>query len=128
MGTEGERALLDELERVTNLRVVQPQMVSGRVQGAFLRLVVQILRPNRVLEIGTFTGYSALSMAAGLGDSCGGVGNRCCVGAVVGIVLWLVFLIVLWLVLGIALALWPPGAGAGSRSCTPSRWTTNWRI
>ncbi len=58
--------LLEELERVTNLRVVQPQMVSGAVQGAFLRMMVEIARPLRVLEIGTFTGYSALSMAAGL--------------------------------------------------------------
>jgi caffeoyl-CoA O-methyltransferase len=59
-------ALLAELERATNLRVVQPKMVSGSVQGAFLTLVTRILRPRRVLEIGTFTGYSALSIAAGL--------------------------------------------------------------
>jgi caffeoyl-CoA O-methyltransferase len=67
-GTAAERALLDELERATNLRVVQPKMVSGRHQGAFLRLITEIVRPRRVLEIGTFTGYSALSIAAGLGE------------------------------------------------------------
>lgn len=61
-------ALLVELERETNLRVVQPKMLSGAVQGAFLRLLVSMVRPRRVLEIGTFTGYSALSMAAGLDD------------------------------------------------------------
>lgn len=63
-----EDSLLAELDRATNLRVVQPRMCSGRVQGVFLRLLVEMLRPRRVLEIGTFTGYSALSMAAGLGE------------------------------------------------------------
>ena len=67
-GTEAEQALLDELERATNRKVVHPQMVSGRAQGAFLNIITRILRPHRVLEIGTFTGYSALSIAAGLDD------------------------------------------------------------
>jgi caffeoyl-CoA O-methyltransferase len=67
-GTAADNALLDELERATNLRVIQPKMVSGRVQGAFLTLVTRMLSPQTVLEIGTFTGYSALSIAAGLGD------------------------------------------------------------
>jgi caffeoyl-CoA O-methyltransferase len=66
--TSPEESLLAELDRVTNLRVVQPKMISGRVQGAFLRILVQMLRPRTVLEIGTFTGYSALSMAAGLDE------------------------------------------------------------
>lgn len=65
-GTVAENALLAELDRATNIRVVQPKMVSGRVQGAFLTLMTRILRPRLVLEIGTFTGYSALSIAAGL--------------------------------------------------------------
>lgn len=64
--TPAEEALLAELDRVTHLRVVQPQMVSGRTQGAFLTLITRMLRPRRVLEIGTFTGYSALALAAGL--------------------------------------------------------------
>ncbi len=68
VGTESERALLDELERVTNRKVVHPQMISGRVQGAFLNIMARMLRPRRVLEIGTFTGYSALCIAAGLGE------------------------------------------------------------
>lgn len=61
-----EEELLRELDRETNLRVVQPRMLSGPVQGRLLEILVRMLRPRRVLEIGTFTGYSALSMAAGL--------------------------------------------------------------
>ncbi len=61
-------ALLEELERQTNLRAVHPQMLSGHVQGKFLEMIVRMIRPSRVLEIGTFTGYSALCMAAGLGE------------------------------------------------------------
>lgn len=64
-----EDPLLTELDRETNLRVIQPKMVSGRVQGAFLKMIVEMVRPRTVLEIGTFTGYSALSMAVGLDDS-----------------------------------------------------------
>ena len=55
-----------ELERATHQRTVHPQMLSGQVQGRFLEMMVRMLRPRRILEIGTFTGYSALSMAAGL--------------------------------------------------------------
>ncbi|MBQ5609830.1 MAG: class I SAM-dependent methyltransferase [Rikenellaceae bacterium] len=61
-----EEALLHELDRQTNLRIMHPRMISGHIQGRLLRMIVQILRPKSVLEIGTFTGYSALSMAAGL--------------------------------------------------------------
>ncbi|MCC8035235.1 MAG: class I SAM-dependent methyltransferase [Rikenellaceae bacterium] len=58
--------LLDELERETNLRVVQPRMLSGKVQGKLLETIVRMVRPRNVLEIGTFTGYSTLCLAAGL--------------------------------------------------------------
>lgn len=61
-----EEALLHELDRQTNLRIMHPRMISGHIQGRLLRMIVQMLRPKSVLEIGTFTGYSALSMAAGL--------------------------------------------------------------
>lgn len=64
--TEPEEALLRELDRETHLRVVAPRMLSGHVQGKLLKMLVRMARPRRVLEIGTFTGYSALSMAAGL--------------------------------------------------------------
>ena len=58
--------LLHELERETYLRVINPRMISGHIQGKLLEMLVRMLRPKRILEIGTFTGYSALSMAAGL--------------------------------------------------------------
>ena len=61
-----EEALLHELDRQTNLRIMHPRMISGHIQGRLLRMIVQMLHPKSVLEIGTFTGYSALSMAAGL--------------------------------------------------------------
>ena len=64
--TSPEEELLHELDRATNLRVVQPRMLSGHIQGRLLEMLVRMLRPQRILEIGTFTGYSALSMAAGL--------------------------------------------------------------
>lgn len=64
--TSPEEALLHELDRETNLRVVQPRMISGHIQGKLLEMLVRMHRPRTILEIGTFTGYSALSMAAGL--------------------------------------------------------------
>lgn len=70
-----EEALMHELERETYLRVLNPRMISGHVQGKLLEMIVRMLRPRRILEIGTFTGYSALSMAAGL--DAGGVIDTC---------------------------------------------------
>ena len=64
--SEPEEELLHELDRETNLRAVAPRMLSGHIQGRLLEMLVQMMRPRRVLEIGTFTGYSALCMAAGL--------------------------------------------------------------
>ncbi len=60
--------LLLELERETHLRTMAPQQLSGPVQGQLLRFLSQMLRPRRVLEIGTFTGFSALCLAEGLAD------------------------------------------------------------
>ena len=60
--------LLDELAAYTRAHCKLPQMLTGPVEGTFLRMLVQISGAKRVLEIGTFTGYSALSMAAGLPD------------------------------------------------------------
>ncbi|MDE7006475.1 MAG: class I SAM-dependent methyltransferase [Alistipes sp.] len=64
--TEPEAELLRRLDRETHQRMIAPRMLSGHVQGRLLEMIVRMLRPRRVLEIGTFTGYSALSMAAGL--------------------------------------------------------------
>ncbi len=62
--------LLAELDRQTNLRAIQPQMISGPVQGKLLELLTRMINPRNVLEIGTFTGYSTLCFAAGM-DACG---------------------------------------------------------
>ncbi len=66
MHATAEDELLTELDRATHQMVMQPRMISGNVQGRFLKMTVQMMRPRRVLEIGTFTGYSALCMASGL--------------------------------------------------------------
>jgi caffeoyl-CoA O-methyltransferase len=64
--TTAEPALLAELRERTYAEMELPQMQVGRVEGAFLNLLVRLSRARRVLEIGTFTGYSALAMAEGL--------------------------------------------------------------
>jgi len=57
---------LQELERVTHLNTTQPNMLSGHLQGQFLIFLSQWIRPKMALEIGTFTGYSAICLAQGL--------------------------------------------------------------
>ncbi|MBQ3248311.1 MAG: O-methyltransferase [Alistipes sp.] len=66
--TTAEQELMHRLERETYLRVINPRMISGHLQGKLLEMLVRMMRPKRVLEIGTFTGYSALSIARGLED------------------------------------------------------------
>jgi len=56
-------ALLEEVEYYTLTRTAYPNMLTGRVEGRFLQLMVQLARPQQIVEIGTFTGYSALAMA-----------------------------------------------------------------
>ena len=58
--------LLEELERETRKRTDSPGMLTGKVEGVFLRMLVRLSGARKVLEIGTFTGYSALLMAEGL--------------------------------------------------------------
>lgn len=60
--------LLDELVRATWRRSVHPRMLSGEFQGRILAMVSRLVRPRRILEIGTFTGYSALCLAEGLAE------------------------------------------------------------
>ena len=66
--TSAPDPLLDELAAYTRAHCQLPQMLTGPVEGTFLRMLVQACGARRVLEIGTFTGYSALSMAAGLAE------------------------------------------------------------
>lgn len=63
---EGE--YLHALWRATQLKLSYGQMASGYLQGRLLKMLVEMIRPKRVLELGTFSGYSALSMAEGLPD------------------------------------------------------------
>ncbi len=60
------RELLDELERTTYLEVMRPQMLSGYLQGQYLALTSRLKRPNRILEVGTYTGYATICLAEGL--------------------------------------------------------------
>lgn len=66
--THPEPELLQQLAIRTGNEMELPQMLTGRLEGRFLKLIVQLLRPKLVVEVGTFTGYSALSMAEGLDD------------------------------------------------------------
>ncbi len=59
-------AVLHELERETHLKTLAPQMLSGAWQGQFLKMLSQLMQPQTILEIGTFTGYAAICMAQGL--------------------------------------------------------------
>ncbi|WP_300828153.1 O-methyltransferase [uncultured Rikenella sp.] len=61
-----EEPVLAELDRQTHLRMIQPRMLSGHWQGALLEMFVRMVDPLYVLELGTFTGYSAIAMARGL--------------------------------------------------------------
>lgn len=61
-----EDGVLLELARHTYLKEVHPNMLSGKVLGGFLQLFSKLLSPDRILEIGTFTGYSAICLARGL--------------------------------------------------------------
>jgi len=58
--------LLSQIDRETHLEVLQPRMLSGHFQGRVLSMLAQLLKPTAILEIGTYTGYSALCLAEGL--------------------------------------------------------------
>lgn len=65
--TSPEDELLLHITRETHAKVLMPRMLSGHLQGKVLELLVKMLQPQVILEIGTYTGYSGLSMAKGLG-------------------------------------------------------------
>jgi caffeoyl-CoA O-methyltransferase len=64
--TTPDSELLQSLERETHLKVLSPRMLSGHLQGRVLSLISHLMRPNYILEIGTYTGYSAICLAEGL--------------------------------------------------------------
>ncbi|WP_417445143.1 O-methyltransferase [Joostella sp.] len=64
--SEDEPTVLKELDRETNLTTLQPRMLSGHFQGRFLSLLSKMIYPKAILEIGTFTGYSAICLAEGM--------------------------------------------------------------
>ncbi|WP_268035443.1 O-methyltransferase [Algoriphagus sp. PAP.12] len=67
--TSQEDDLLKKITRETQAKVLMPRMISGHLQGKLLELFVKMLRPNTILEIGTYTGYSGLCMARGLAEN-----------------------------------------------------------
>ncbi len=64
--SDKEDSVLSELTRRTYLETLHPRMLSGNIQGKFLEFISKMLNPERILEIGTFTGYSAICLAKGL--------------------------------------------------------------
>ncbi|MCK5443361.1 MAG: O-methyltransferase [Maribacter sp.] len=64
--SENEPDILKELSRETHLKVVQPRMITGHFQGRVLSMLSKIIHPKNILEIGTYTGYSAICLAEGL--------------------------------------------------------------
>ena len=67
--TSSEAELLNRINRETNLEVLQPRMLSGHLQGRILAMISQMIRPSYIVEIGTYTGYSALCLAEGLNQN-----------------------------------------------------------
>ena len=66
--SSAENEALEAITRDTYVHVLNPHMLSGQVQGRFLSMISHMIRPHRILELGTFTGYSALCLAEGLAE------------------------------------------------------------
>jgi predicted O-methyltransferase YrrM len=66
--SKSTNSILDKLERETQLKVMRPRMLSGKLQGKFLEQMIMISGAKNILEIGTYTGYSAICMAQALPD------------------------------------------------------------
>jgi predicted O-methyltransferase YrrM len=67
--TSAESELLQKLNRETHVKILFPRMLSGHLQGKILEMISWMIRPERVLEIGTYTGYSAMCLASGLSEN-----------------------------------------------------------
>jgi caffeoyl-CoA O-methyltransferase len=64
--TTSETEVLNDLNRQTNIQILQPRMLSGHLQGRVLSMLSHMIQPTHILEIGTYTGYSAICLAEGL--------------------------------------------------------------
>lgn len=64
--TSPESEVLKQLERETHIKVLRSRMLSGKMQGRLLQFISQMINPEKILDIGTYTGYSAISLAQGL--------------------------------------------------------------
>ncbi|MBN2890757.1 MAG: class I SAM-dependent methyltransferase [Bacteroidales bacterium] len=67
--SDSEPELLAELRRETNLKVLMPRMLSGHFQGLLLSFFSKMINPEKILELGTFTGYSAICLVSGLSEN-----------------------------------------------------------
>jgi predicted O-methyltransferase YrrM len=67
--SQAETDVLAELNRQTHLKVLYPRMLSGHLQGRVLSFFSKMMQPNRILEIGTYTGYATLCLAEGLSEA-----------------------------------------------------------
>ena len=67
--SDKEDEILTDLSRRTHLTTIHPRMLSGHLQGKFLEFISKMIKPERILEIGTFTGYSAICLAKGLSEN-----------------------------------------------------------
>lgn len=67
--TSEESEVLNHLNRETHLKVLRPRMLSGHLQGRFLSMLSNMIKPERILEIGTYTGYATICLAEGLSES-----------------------------------------------------------
>ncbi len=67
--TTAESDLLQNLNRETNAKVLMPRMLSGHLQGQLLSMISHMIQPGKILEIGTYTGYSSICLASGLKEN-----------------------------------------------------------
>lgn len=67
--SDPEDPILAELNRETNLKILRPRMLSGHLQGKILEMISKMINPEKILELGTYTGYSTICLAKGLKES-----------------------------------------------------------
>ena len=67
--SQDEPELLQQLNRETYQKILQPRMLSGHYQGRLLSMLSKLINPKNILEIGTYTGYSALCLAEGIQEN-----------------------------------------------------------